>query len=276
MPKSLHALAEKLALQHETQRRGKEECRQLRSLDLSHMAQLTHAEVFQPDAGTSLLMRALTDDAALLNALRPTVCIDIGCGAGAEAIHLTRELPPNSAAILASDINFEALRATRATALANKCREPLLLCSSLLSGLRPGIVDIVLWHCPYVPTSTQQMNDAMVRADLSCSYAGGPNGTAMLAETLPMLKEVLSPKGLMYLVVYRGANKRVKVVDGSCVSQWVHDDFQHCGIVADEVAAAETADSQLCVLRCRVATATDVSDAAPPAPAPPSFEEEVD
>ena len=275
---SLQALAQKLALQAEGKRSAKEECRLLQTLDLAHLEQNAHAQVFMPDEGTALLMRALTDDEAVLHELRPTICIDIGCGAGAEAIHLTRCLPPNSAAIMASDINFEALIATRATAAANKCSEPHLLCSSLLSGLRPGTVDLVLWHCPYVPTSAKQMNDAVERGDLSCSYAGGPNGTAMLAETLPMLKEVLSPKGLMYLVVCRGANKRAKVADGSCLSLWVNDDFLHCGIVADESATAETATSHLCILRCRVADEVEMAamKATPKAPSPSAGNDALD
>ena len=95
MASSLQLMATRLAEQREARLLAQqvEECRQLSTLDLTHLSHKQHAEVFTPDAGTSLLMRALSSDAGTLRALRPTICVDIGCGAGAEAVHLTRSLP---------------------------------------------------------------------------------------------------------------------------------------------------------------------------------------
>ena len=275
MASSLQLMASRLAEQREARLQAQqvEECRQLTTLDLTHLKHKQHAEVFTPDAGTSLLMRALSSDAATLRALRPAICVDIGCGAGAEAVHLTRSLPTNSAAVIATDINPHALLAARATSVRNGGQPLHLLRSHLLAGLRPGTVDVVVWHCPYVPTTPAQLEDAKARADLSCSYAGGPGGHMLLKETLGMLRTVLAPGGVMYLVCYRrtdqpsGKPKALSPSEGGassgvpalrdrasarCISHWVSDELSGMGVLAHECAASCAETSHLCVLRCFV------------------------
>ena len=110
----LQGLAQRLAEQRANTSK-REETRQLDSINLDHLK--AHKDVFVPDAGTSLLMRALTMDAARLKALPATICLDVGCGAGAEAVHLARVLPGSR--VIACDINANALVATRATGASN-------------------------------------------------------------------------------------------------------------------------------------------------------------
>ena len=210
-----------------------------------------HTEVFQPDAGSALLLQALTDDKENLQALHPTVCVDLGCGCAGAAIHLTQLLPKNSCAVLAMDITKAAMVSAKENARCNES-ELELIRANLLGGLRPGSVDVIAFHCPYVPTSAQQLSEATARADLSASYAGGPDGIGLLIQTVPMMRKVLSERGLMYYVCpLPDGHIAGSIPAGSCLSKWVRSaELASAGVVATECAAQSEAAGNLCVLKC--------------------------
>ena len=129
--------------------------------DLSHLKPADFDTVYEPSDDTFLLVDALAADADMLRARAAgQVCIEIGCGSGCVVTHLAKLLPANSAVMLAGDVNPAALDATAATARRNGVTvQPLRM--DLLSALRPGLVDILVFNPPYVPTSEEELQEAL-------------------------------------------------------------------------------------------------------------------
>jgi len=79
---------------------------------------------------------------------------------------------------LCTDINAHASRSTLATGKQNKVPlEPMIasLALPLLSRLKHA-VDILLFNPPYVPTVTDEADDAQGTTDIAGSWAGGTDG----------------------------------------------------------------------------------------------------
>ena len=74
----------------------------------------------------------------------------------------------------------------------------------LVSALRPGTIDVLTCHPPYVPTSSEQLDAAHAKAavtssstecmeDAARTWAGGPNGRAVFDRMIDALPSALSP-----------------------------------------------------------------------------------
>ena len=70
----------------------------------------------------------------------------------------------------------------------------------LLSALRPGSVDVLVFNPPYVPTSEEELEEAVAARDISAAWAGGTRGRRVLDRLLPEIGTALAPKGLFYLL----------------------------------------------------------------------------
>lgn len=155
--------------------------------------------VYEPSDDTFLLLDALTAEGERLRALRPALCVEIGSGSGCVITHLASMLP--STALLAGDVNRVAAAATLATAAANGHRARLSAVQmDLLSALRPGTVDVLVFNPPYVPTSDEELAEAERTTDISAAWAGGERGRRVLDRLLPILGEALSSTGVFYLL----------------------------------------------------------------------------
>ena len=167
--------------------------------DLNHLASADYARVYEPSDDTFLLVDALSADAPELLLQRPGLCVEIGSGSGCVITHLGSLLPRGSTALLATDVNPAAAAATFATGLANsQCVDVSLM--NLLTGLRPGLIDVLIFNPPYVPTSTEELTEATDARDISAAWAGGIRGREVLDLLLPCLGEALSPRGVFYLL----------------------------------------------------------------------------
>ena len=155
--------------------------------------------VYEPSDDLLVVVAA---DAERLRSLSAGVCIEIGCGSGAVVTHLAKLLPVGSAVVLASDVNPNAIDATAATARQNGMAVQLVQ-MDLLSALRPGVVDVLVFNPPYVPTSEEELQHALDHADISAAWAGGPRGRLVLDRLLPQLGTLLSPRGVFYLLGVR-------------------------------------------------------------------------
>ena len=153
----------------------------LAGFDLTHMPD--HPQVYPPCHGTALLIAALTAEAPMLRTRK--TFIDVGCGCGVVAAHAAQLMP--SAAVFASDINPDALRATLVTGARNHALVHVIR-MDLLDSLRPSSVDVAAFHVPHVPTSKVQFEDAATNADFSAAWAGGPRGLGVINRLLPMLR----------------------------------------------------------------------------------------
>jgi len=170
--------------------------------DLSHLGPSDFERVYEPSDDTFLLVDALAADAARLRSLSAGLCVEVGCGSGAVITHLSTLLPPHSAWLLGGDVNRDALQATAATAARNAAHvQPVQM--DLLSALRPGLVDVLIFNPPYVPTSEEELEHARATADISAAWAGGPRGRLVLDRLLPLLGSLLSPRGVFYLLGVR-------------------------------------------------------------------------
>jgi len=188
-------------------------------------------EVYPPSDDTFLLLEVLAADAVHLRALRPSLCLEVGCGSGAVSAGLLEVLcgaavtaaspeeapqscgkrgaeggvegkvdpspSPRQPAIVAIDKNPFAAACSasilrdRGAALADVVR------GSLLSGLRmAGSVDILVCNPPYVPTEANEMHGCGIEV----SWAGGERGREVIDVLLPKVSELLVPGGLFYLV----------------------------------------------------------------------------
>ncbi|KAI5801516.1 hypothetical protein DFH27DRAFT_557034 [Peziza echinospora] len=87
------------------------------------------------------------------------------------------------------------------------------LTTDLTSGLRPGSIDVLLFNPPYVPTDEAPViPEAMGTSPplssfedesryLALTYAGGKTGMVTTERLLERLHEVMSPRGVVYLLL---------------------------------------------------------------------------
>lgn len=170
--------------------------------DLSHLGPSDFEKVYEPSDDTFLLVDVLAADADFLRSLSAGLCVEVGCGSGCVVTHLATLLPPRSAWLLGGDVNRDALQATAATAARNAASvQPVQM--DLLTALRPGLVDVLVFNPPYVPTSDEELQSALQTADISAAWAGGPRGRLVLDRLLPRLGALLAPRGVFYLLGVR-------------------------------------------------------------------------
>ncbi|KAH8267466.1 hypothetical protein KR018_005995 [Drosophila ironensis] len=178
-----------------------------------HLTRADFEQVYEPAEDSFLLLDALEGDLAYLDELQPRVCLEIGSGSGVIITALAKKLE-NSAFCLATDINARACDATRRTALRNESRVHPVRCN-LADAVRPRSVDVLLFNPPYVVTSDEELRsqkfDATER-DLVYSWAGGRDGRRITDILLSKLDNILSPKGVLYLLLLK-ENKPEEIVE---------------------------------------------------------------
>ena len=166
---------------------------------LAHLCRGDYERIYEPSDDTFLLCDALTADEAELRRRQPALCVEVGSGSGCVSAHLAALLP--AAALLGCDVNRDAALATRATARANGCAPRLAAVHmDLLTALRPGSVDVLVFNPPYVPTSEEELAEAVAARDISAAWAGGTRGRRVLDRLLPVLGDALAPGGVFYLL----------------------------------------------------------------------------
>ncbi|KAM8904395.1 methyltransferase N6AMT1 [Spinachia spinachia] len=154
-------------------------------------------DVYEPAEDSFLLMDALERDSELLQQMRPCVCVEVGSGSGAVSALLASLVGPG-ALFLCTDVNPAAARCTAKTAARNRAPlQPVI--TSLVGGLLPrlsGTVDVLLFNPPYVVTPSEEVGSTGIEA----AWAGGKRGREVTDRFLPAVPQLLSSKGLFYLV----------------------------------------------------------------------------
>lgn len=81
-------------------------------------------------------------------------------------------------------------------------------CGDLLSPLPNDVLfDVILFNPPYVPTSMEELQDAIDQKDLiTAAWCGGPQGRVVLDRFLDMLPKYLAPTGACYIVLIKENN----------------------------------------------------------------------
>ncbi|KAJ2485753.1 HemK methyltransferase member 2 [Coemansia sp. RSA 2050] len=168
--------------------------------DTGHLRRAEYATVYEPAEDTYLLLDALENDRAELQAQRPTVCVEIGSGSGCVSAFLGQVLSPHGALILSTDINPAANNATRETvakapseSVFDQCRTRFV--QALDDRLRVSI-DVLLFNPPYVVTPSAEVDSTIEAA----AWAGGVRGREVLDLLMPQVPALLSPNGRFYVV----------------------------------------------------------------------------
>ncbi|KAL7285771.1 hypothetical protein ACG7TL_000880 [Trametes sanguinea] len=161
--------------------------------DLSHLKSEDYKHVYEPAEDTFILLDALEEDADELRRSKPLICLEIGSGSGCVSAFAGAILGPSASLYLTTDINPYACRATRATGRQNRVPiEPIL--TSLTGPLRRRLrhaVDIMLFNPPYVPTDTDEADDAQQRANIAGAWAGGHDGMEVTNTLLDQVESLL-------------------------------------------------------------------------------------
>uniref|UniRef100_A0A1A9V6W2 Methyltransferase HEMK2 n=1 Tax=Glossina austeni TaxID=7395 RepID=A0A1A9V6W2_GLOAU len=142
-----------------------------------HLSDTDYENVYEPSQDTFLLLDALEIDLKFIEQeLKPNLCLEIGPGTGIIITALAKRL--SSTLCLAIDINRFATCATKLTAQRNGAEV----------------------ECICV-TADEEIRDA--KSNLVHSWAGGKHGRRIIDILLAKLPEILSPRGVLYLLLLK-------------------------------------------------------------------------
>ncbi|KAF1764111.1 hypothetical protein GCK72_004057 [Caenorhabditis remanei] len=134
-------------------------------------------DVYEPSEDTFLLIDAIEKDIKEIRSREPQLVLEIGCGSGVVSTFVNQALGGNVTS-MATDLNPHAL-------------DDGFIC---WIGELVGKVDVLLFNPPYVPTEEEPSTN------IELTYAGGRTGRSTLDRLLPRVPELLSPRGVFYLV----------------------------------------------------------------------------
>ena len=178
--------------------------------------------IYSPAEDSYLVLDTLTADAPFLRSRFPPTAptpliLELGTGSGI----ITAFISSNPLALfdredlhlLGTDANVLACAATEMTLSLTPKPEHFLgaLVADLASPLRRNLVDVLVFNPPYVPTSDVPSligEEGTTRFDeesrlLALTYAGGADGMEVTRRVLDGLGEVLSERGVAYILLCR-------------------------------------------------------------------------
>lgn len=121
------------------------------------------------------------------------------CGSGCVTAFLRQTVGPN-ASYFCTDINPAAARVARKTlVLHDALQHSDVILTDLQSAIASRLknsVDVLLFNPPYVPTPDEEVHKGGIYA----SWAGGVDGRVVTDRLLPLVSDLLSPKGIFYLI----------------------------------------------------------------------------
>lgn len=142
---------------------------------LSHLSKIEYDHVYEPAEDTFLLIDALEEDLALLQNMKPTVCVEVGSGSGIVITAVAKALGRTSFYI-AVDINQVACKVTQKTAQLNGT-DVEVVAMDLMSGFHlDNKIDVLIFNPPYVVTPSEEILGNKMYGDLTRAWAGGERG----------------------------------------------------------------------------------------------------
>ncbi|XP_048202318.1 methyltransferase N6AMT1 [Perognathus longimembris pacificus] len=166
-----------------------------------HVGRGIFSDVYEPAEDTFLLLDAL--EAAADELAGVEICLEIGSGSGVVSAFLASMIGPQ-ALYMCTDINPEAAACTLETARCNKVQiQPII--TDLVKGLLPRLkekVDLLVFNPPYVVTPPEEVGSQGIEA----AWAGGRDGREVMDKFFPLASDLLSPRGLFYLVTIKENN----------------------------------------------------------------------
>lgn len=142
---------------------------------LSHLSADIYDHVYEPAEDSFLLIDALEEDLALLQNMKPSVCVEIGSGSGIIITAVAKAVGRTSCYI-AIDINPVACSVTQRTAKLNGTDVEAIR-MDLMSGFHwKNKVDVLIFNPPYVVTPSEEVLENKLYGDLTRAWAGGKRG----------------------------------------------------------------------------------------------------
>ncbi|XP_055345672.1 methyltransferase N6AMT1-like [Paramacrobiotus metropolitanus] len=170
-----------------------------------HLKRPEYYSVYDPAEDSFLFLDALQRDWTNIERLRPTICLEMGCGSGIVTAFLAQNLA-HPAIMICVDINPAAISATQLTFQKNVASS-VTGCECVVASLAEcflpastGQVDLILFNPPYVVTSSKELADGDLT---SKAWAGGVDGREVLDKFLPQASRLLSAEGVMYCVIIK-------------------------------------------------------------------------
>nr|XP_057908503.1 methyltransferase N6AMT1 [Doryrhamphus excisus] len=163
----------------------------------AHAARGDFRDVYEPSEDSFLLIDSLEQDAAKLQQMRPCICVEVGSGSGVVSAFLASVLGPSSV-YFCTDVNRTAALCSAKTASCNNVTMELVI-TDLVECFLPrlsGQVDVLLFNPPYVVTPSSEVGSTGIEA----AWAGGRQGREVIDRFLPVVSQLLSSRGLFYLV----------------------------------------------------------------------------
>jgi len=167
---------------------------------LSHLSADNYDHIYEPAEDSFLLIDALEEDLALLQNMKPSVCVEIGSGSGIIITAVAKALG-RSSCYIAIDINPVACRVTQSTAKLHGTDVEVIR-MDLMSGFHwKNKVDVLIFNPPYVVTPSEEVLENKVYGDLARAWAGGKRGREVMDRLFPKVPNLLSHRGVFYVVV---------------------------------------------------------------------------
>ncbi|CAG8691386.1 10216_t:CDS:2 [Funneliformis mosseae] len=180
--------------------------------NLDHISSKDYENVYEPAEDTFLLLDALEKDAELLrNEIAPCISLEIGSGTGCVSTFLGKILGDGKArgfflarslSFLQEHINPYASYITIKTGYNNSQVQLESITTNLANGLLPRLyhsVDIICCNPPYVVTTSEELYSS--KSVIERAWAGGIDGREVIDKMLPLVDELLSDKGVFYLLL---------------------------------------------------------------------------
>ncbi|XP_039224825.1 methyltransferase N6AMT1 isoform X1 [Crotalus tigris] len=191
--------------------------------------------VYEPAEDTYLLLDALEQDAEALKSAGIDICLEVGSGSGVVSTFLA-SIVGSKAFYMCTDINPVAGLCTAETARQNSVHiQPVI--TDLVTGLFTrlhGKVDLLLFNPPYVVTPSAEIQTHGIEA----AWAGGKNGREVMDRLFPLVSDLLSTRGMFYLVTIKENNpdEIIKIL-------------QECGLNGNKVISRQAGREYLSVLK---------------------------
>ena len=191
-----------------------------------------------PRPETEILVEHVLACAALWEA--PPVILDVGTGSGCIAISLALARP--NAVYLAFDISEEALSLARENADRLHVSDRVVFATGDLSDLvEPGTLDALVGNLPYIRADDYARLDPVVREhEPRTALDGGPDGLAIIRETIQDAACMLKPEGRLFLEI--GADQ-AGAVSGLCREAG----FGNVNVSQDLAGRDRVVSAQLCL-----------------------------
>lgn len=134
---------------------------------------------------------------------RPLICVEVGCGSGAVLVAVAKSLGTGTYCI-GTDVNDQAGEVAKTCARLNHLTDIQFVLTDLTAGIEDRLrnqIDLLIFNPPYVPTETLYEGSG-----IAASWSGGQDGVQVTKRFMDRIADLLSPKGIFYLVLVKENN----------------------------------------------------------------------